>query len=145
MIWQIRKGNGACLKLLAIDAGDDIDMKRDKWMAINLAGQVGETPILVLLGGLHSLKKVDWDLSMTKGSPSVAEILSKQGYRIMSYPLDWTEDECSSDQKFHHRFVAADTAEALVLLNKSFFSLLNAFEPDSAVGVVDGVILWECS
>ena len=139
------KRNGACLELLAIDAGDDVDMKRDEWMAINLAGQVGETPVLVLLGGLHSLKKVNWDLSMTKGTIYVAEILSKQGYQVTSYPLDWSESECSSDQQFHHRLVAADTAEALVLLNKSFFSLLNAFEPDSAVGVVDGVILWECA
>ncbi|MBT4145561.1 MAG: hypothetical protein HOE45_01530, partial [Gammaproteobacteria bacterium] len=42
--------NGACLKLLAIDAGDDIDMGRDEWMAISLARLVGETPVLALLG-----------------------------------------------------------------------------------------------
>jgi len=137
--------NGACLKLLAIDAGDDIDMGRDKWMAINLAGQVGETPILALLGGLHTLKKVTWDLSMTKASPSVAEILSNQGYRVNSYPQRWPETRCVGPQQLRYRYIPADTAEALMLLNTSLFSLLNAFEPDSAIEVVDGVIVWECA
>ena len=141
----IQKRNGACLKLLAIDAGNNINMGRDEWMAINLAGQVGDTPILVLLGGLHTLKKVNWDLSMTKGSPSVAEILSNQGYRVNSYPQRWPETECVSPQQLRNRYIPADTAEALTLLNTSLFSLLNAFEPNSAVGVVDGVIVWECS
>ena len=58
------KRNGACLKLVAIDAGDDIDMGRDEWMALKLAELGNNETILVLLGALHSLKKVDWDLSM---------------------------------------------------------------------------------
>ena len=140
-----KKRNGVCLKLLAIDAGDKIEMKRDKWMATKLAGQVAETPILALLGGLHSLKKVDWDLSMTKGTASVAEILSKQGYRVNSYPQVWVKNNCDSHQLLRHRVISSDTLEALVLLNNSFFALLNAFEPDSSSGVVDGVIVWECA
>ena len=46
-----------CLKLIAIDAGDDIELRRDEWMAIKLAEQVGETPIFVLLSNLYALKK----------------------------------------------------------------------------------------
>jgi len=120
-------------------------MRRDEWMALKLADQVEETPILALLGDLHALKKVTWDLSMAKGFPFVAEILNKQGYRVNSYPQIWPETECSFGQHLQQRFVSADTKEALVVLNKSLFSLLNAFEPDSAVGVVDGVIIWECA
>lgn len=130
-----------CLKLIAIDAGDDIDLGRDKWMAINLAEQIGETSILVLLGGLHTLKKVDWDLSMTKGSPSVAEILFSQGYNIKTYPQIWTDKTCD-DQ---NRFIKTDKAESLVLLNDHFVSMLNAFEYKHSASVVDGIILWECA
>ena len=50
-------------------------MGRDKWMAIKLTEQAGDTPILVLLGSLHTLKTVNWDLSVTKVSPYVSEIL----------------------------------------------------------------------
>ena len=92
--------NGACLKLLAIDAGDDIDMGRDEWMAISLARLVGETPVLALLGSLHTLKKVNWDLSMTNGSPSVAEILSEQGYNVKSYPQVGLDTECGNSLQY---------------------------------------------
>ena len=136
----IQQRSGACMKILAIDAGDDINMNLDEWMAINLVGQTDETPILALLGGLHTLKKVNWDLPMSKGSPAVAEILSKH---VNSYLQVGLSTEC--DKSLHNRLIPADTPEALELLIKSLFSLLNAFEPDSAVGIVDGVIVWECS
>jgi len=132
----IQQRSGACLKILAIDAGDDINMNRDEWMAFNMVGQTDGAPILALLGGLHTLKKINWDLPMTKGSPSVAEILSKH---VNSYPQVGLSTEC--DKSLHNRFIPADTPEALELLINSIFSLLNAFEPDSAVGI----IAWECS
>jgi len=129
-----------CLKLVAIDAGDDINLRRDEWMAIKLAEQVGDIPVLVLLGNLHSLKKVDWDLSMTKGSPYVAEILSSQGYNLKAYPQIWMDETCN-DQ---YRFIKTDKVEAVRLLNDHFVSMLNAFEYKTVVGVVDGIILWGC-
>ena len=95
-----QKNNGVCLKLLAIDAGDDIDMGRDEWMAISLARLVGETPVLALLGSLHTLKKVNWDLSMTNGSPSVAEVLSEQGYNVKSYPQVGLDTECGNSLQY---------------------------------------------
>jgi len=134
------QGINECLKLVAIDAGDDINLRRDEWMAIKLAEQVGDIPVLVLLGNLHSLKKVDWDLSMTKGSPYVAEILSSQGYKIKTYLQTWTVKTCD-DQ---NRFIKTEEAESLGLLNDHFISMLNAFEYKSAVGVVDGIIVWGC-
>lgn len=138
----IQQRNGACLKILAIDAGDDIGMGRNEWMAVNLAKWVSETPVLALLGSLHTLKKVDWDLSMTKGSPAVAEILSEQGYQVNSYPQVGLDTECGNS--LQHRFIPANTPEALELLNKSLISLLNAHMPKSALGVVDDFIVWEC-
>ncbi len=81
-----RKAKGACLKLLVIDTGEDINMSRDAWMALKLADHIGKTPILILLGGLHTMKKIDWNLSMTKGKRFVSEILSKQGFRVRTFP-----------------------------------------------------------
>jgi len=133
--------NNECLKIIAIDAGDDIDLRRDEWMAINLANQIGAAPVLVLLGNLHSLKRVDWDLSMSKGSPFVAEILSSQGYNIKTYPQIWTEKFCS----VQNRFISEEKSEALALINSSLVSVLNAFEYKTAAGVVDGVVAWECN
>ena len=131
---------GKCLKLIAIDAGDDIELRRDQWMAIKLAKQIGKAPILVLLGNLHSLKKVNWDLSMTKGSTYVSEILSSQGYDVKTYPQIWIDKACDNQ----NRFIQTGKPEVLRLLNDSLISVLNAFKYKSAVGVIDGVLLWEC-
>ncbi len=136
---KLQKQN-SCLKLIALDAGDDINLDRDEWMSIKLAEHAGEVPILVLLGGLHTLKKVDWDLSMTKGSPSAAEILSLQGYNIKTYPQIWTNKTCA-DQ---NRFIKTGESESLSLLNNHYISMLNAFKYKTAEGVVDGILLWEC-
>lgn len=138
------KQNGACLTLVAIDAGNDIDRGRDEWMALNLADQVGETPILVLLGGLHTLKRVIWDVSMTNPSPSVAEILNAQGYRVRTYPQVWTTKRCAHQKGFRNRFIPADSPEALTFLNVSLIPLINAFNFKTAAGVIDGFVVWEC-
>jgi len=129
-----------CLKLIAIDAGDDIDLRRDEWMAIKLSEQLGAAPVLVLLGNLHSLKRVNWDLSMTKGSLYVAEILSSQGYDIRTYPQIWVAPQCNNK----YQFISADNPKLPDLLNNSFISLLNAFEYKTAAGIVDDAILWVC-
>jgi len=55
------KINGLCINVIAIDAGDEINVRRDEWMSIKLMEQVGDAPVVVLLGSLHTLKKVVWD------------------------------------------------------------------------------------
>ena len=47
--------NGACLELIGIEK----DTTRDEWMAVKLAEQVSSTPVLALLGNLHTLKKME--------------------------------------------------------------------------------------
>lgn len=132
--------NGACLKLIAIDAGLEVSVRRDKWMADKLAELVSHTPILTLLGSLHTLKKVNWDLATTKASPYVAEILVSRGHQIKTYPQIWLDKSC----KTANRLISSDEAEAAKFINSDLISLLNAFEYRMANNVVDGVVVWEC-
>lgn len=129
-----------CLKLVAIDAALDLKANRDAWMAIKLATQINETPLLALLGNLHTLKKVDWDLTMTKGLPYVAEILTAQGHNIKTFPQIWPDRGCIAKT----RFVAADKPEATSHVNNHLISRLNAFKTKAASDIIDGIILWEC-
>jgi len=82
---------------------------------------------------------------MAKGLPFVAELLTAQGYRVNSYTQHFPDADCSNNKPLRYRLISGETKGALAALNSSFFSFLNAFEPDSAIGVVDGVILWECT
>ena len=63
---------------------------------------------------------------------------------VKTYPQRWEPGKCEKGKNFNSRYIPAKEPEALTLLKKSIFNVLNAFEPKTAVGVVDGVILWEC-
>lgn len=136
---EMRKHND-CLKLIAIDAGLELKINRDEWMAIKLAEQVGQAPILALLGSLHTLKKVEWNPTITKKEPYVAEILVARGFNVKSYPQVWKERACNT----RNRLIPADQPEAVELLNIDLIALLNATESKIAADTIDGVILWEC-
>jgi hypothetical protein len=132
-----------CLNVLAIDTGFGNPHDRDEWMAKRLSALPGDIPVLVLLGALHTLKKVDWLVSV--GKPSVAERLENTGYRVKSFPQLWLPEECPADRGRMSRFVSAGKPEALPMLNESLMALMNANRHTSAQGVVDGFVIWECS
>jgi hypothetical protein len=131
-----------CVSVVAIDAGPDNPSDRDEWMAAKLASLVGDRPILVLIGALHTLKKVDWLIK--SGKPSVAERLAARGFRVRSFPQRWIPDQCKAGESRYQRLIDADIPEALAILNSSLMSLINAQPHLSAQGVIDGLILWEC-
>lgn len=132
----------ACLSVIAIDAGPNNSRDRDEWMSKRLANLVGDRPILVLIGALHTLKTVNW---LTKtGKPSVAERLAAKGFQVRSFPQRWLPEQCGNGEDRDLRFVNAESEEALTLLNKSLMALINAKPHQSAMGVVDGFVLWEC-
>jgi uncharacterized iron-regulated protein len=137
------KRQGLCIKVVGIDSGVDNNVDRDLWMALSLAEQGRDTPVLVLVGALHSLKRVNW--TVRTGRPSVAEILVTRSFRVKSYPQLWLPDQCAGTQHRRSRFVRPDSREALPVLNNSLISLINAKPHASVQGVVDGFILWECS
>ena len=115
---------------------------RDKWMAKMLADHINnQAPVLALLGSLHALKKVDWNIPNSKVSPYVAEILASQGHRIRTYPQIWLDRVCNNRKQL----ISSDEEKATRLINNELISLLNAFEFKSVNNVVDGVVLWQCS
>lgn len=136
------KSSGYCLDVVTIDAGEDATADRNEWMAARLAEVPKDKPIIVLVGVLHTLKKVDW--TVPTGKPSVAEILFNQGFRLNSFPQRWIPGECPGNSIRQQRFLDADDPEALSILNESLLSLLNAKPAESVEGVVDGFIVWEC-
>lgn len=135
-IWN----SGYCLKLVAIDAGFEINTGRDEWMARKLAEQVNQAPLLVLLGSLHTLKKVNWNLAMVDESPYVAGLMESRGHKIKTYPQIWTDHNCNT----RNRLIPADEPEATRILNNQLVALLNASEKKEASEAIDGIILWEC-
>lgn len=130
-----------CLKLIAIDGGIGMGIRRDEWMAKILAGQVSLVPILTLLGNLHTLKKVDWNMPMSKTSPYVSEILATLGHRSRTFPQIWEDKTCA----IYNRFVPSDSKEAEELINSKLVTLLNASDYKMVNDTVDGIILWECN
>ncbi|MEY3123265.1 MAG: hypothetical protein RI993_2090 [Pseudomonadota bacterium] len=128
-----------CLKLIAIDAGMEIDVRRDEWMTKILAEQVSQVPILALLGNMHSLRKVDWNFKKT--APYVAEILASLNHTIRTYPQIWVDKTCGNQSEF----IRSDRKKAVEIINNNLTSLLNAYEYKTVSDVVDGIILWKCS
>jgi len=131
-----------CFQLVAIDTGIETEYDRDEWMAKRLSELPSHKPILALLGGLHTLKRVNWTIKT--GKPSVAEILDQKGFRVKSYPQRWLDEKCPADQPRLSRFVSAESPEALKVLNGTLMALINAKPHKSAVGVIDGLVIWEC-
>jgi hypothetical protein len=136
------KRQGQCIKAIGIDSGMDNDADRDQWMALKLAEQGRDVPILVLLGALHTLKRVDW--TVRTGRPSVAEILTNRGFNVKSFPQRWIPDNCAGNENRRSRFVNPASPEALSVLNDSMMSLINAKPYKSVSGVIDGLVIWEC-
>jgi hypothetical protein len=74
----------------------------------------------------------------------VAELLSRQGFRVKTFPQCWLPEHCTNQGSRRSRFVDAGSPEALTILNGSMMSLINAKPHKSATGVVDGFVVWEC-
>ena len=138
----VLKTRSPCLNVVAVDASQGNSFDPDEWMASKLANLAGESPVLVLIGALHTLKKVNWLVKTAK--PSVAERLVAKGLEVRSFPQRWIPDQCGAEEKRYLRYVSAEKPEALVILNDSMMSLLNAKPHKSAKGVIDAFILWEC-
>ena len=113
--------NGACVKLVAIDSDIESGVGRDEWMAKEILQHIGLNPVIALLGNLHTLKKIDWNISISKASPFVAEILASQSHQIKSYPQIWVDKACN----INYSLITSDEAEIVEIINKKLISLLS--------------------
>lgn len=139
------KRQGQCIKLIAIDSGVGNDVERDQWMALKLAEQAGDKPVLALLGALHTIQKITWIPAKDGHPPLVAQLLLAKGYQVKSYPQRWLEPKsCTDGQHRVARFYRADHPKALTILNESLLSLIRTKPSTTADSVVNGVIAWEC-
>lgn len=136
------KSQHSCFELIAIDTGVETKSDRDEWMAKRLSVLSHDNPVLVLLGNLHTLKRVNWTVS--SGKPSVAEILDRKGFLIKSFVQRWSPQDCQDRQQRKSRFIDVKSYEALGILNNTIISLMNARPSKSADGVIDGLVVWEC-
>ena len=137
---EIQKYNN-CFKLISVDAHIKLKSDRDEWMAKEFTKQIGQMPILTLLGSLHTLKKVDWNPEIGKNSPYMAEILTAKGYSVQTYPQIWKDPTCNT----HNRFIPSGESEATELVTSGLFAVLNAYKPKTVSNIIDGVIFWECN
>ena len=135
-----RQRNNDCFKIIAVDADIRLKTDRDEWMADRFTEVIGETPIIALLGSMHTLKQVIWNPELASKPPYVSEILLSKGYAIHTYPQIWKDRECNSS----YRFIKVDEPEATELVVDSLFAVLNAAKPKKAENIVDGVVSWEC-
>jgi uncharacterized iron-regulated protein len=131
---------GQCIKVIAIDSGLNNAVDRDLWMALSLAENGGDSPVLVLLGALHTLKHVDW--KNATGRASVAEILTTWGFSVNSYAQRWSLGNCANNRTAV--FVSDHSPQALEILNGSLMTLINSKPHKSATGIVDGFVIWKC-
>ncbi len=136
------KNEGACLSIIAIDAGSEIPETRNQWMVKQLRRYAGRLPVFVLVGNLHTLKIVNWDLSQVgKPQPNLAKSLLMDGFRVKSFPQVWLTESCES----YVADVTSEPDEIVTSVNEHLITLLNAFAFQSTAKVVDGVIVWKCS
>lgn len=118
-----------------------LGVDRDEWMAKKLSDYVDQIPILTLLGNMHTLKKVDWNMLITKTSPYASEILVSLGHNIKTYPQIWQDNACATQ----YSFITSNSKEAVDIISNKLISLLNASEYKQVIDVVDSVIFWKCT
>lgn len=131
--------NGRCLRVQAIDAPNDVDADRDEWMTEEIVKLIGDTPILVLIGNIHAIKKVKWSPD-SRGKMYLAERLAKEGVNFSSVLQYWTKEKCDSRSG---KVVSASDPRALEYAT-SIMDTLNAEVPEKASDVTDAVIVWSC-
>jgi hypothetical protein len=88
------KRERASLSVLAVDAA--AGEPRDEAMAAHLETAAQDTPVLALLGSIHSFKHVEWE-PRAGDAPAVAELLAHRGVRVASVLQSWP-GECAQTE-----------------------------------------------
>ena len=133
-IWK-----GKCLKVRAIDMPQTVPVSRDEWMEKQIIGLMNGTPILVLVGNYHAMKKVKWNSAPLAGE-SLAKRLVDRGIKVASMLQYWEKKKCYLRSE---KIVDTERPESAEYVNQ-IAGAIHAETPDKASEVADGVIVWQC-
>ncbi len=127
---------GGCLAVRAIDAPSGESVKRDEWMAQQLAAMAAHRPVFALLGNLHALPGVKWEPG-TNGGPFVAERLKARGMDIISIVQYWPKTVCAGP--------TATWTKASDSEGHAAMQAVMAPVAAETISAPDWVLIWRCS
>ena len=128
---------GRCLRVHAVDAPEQDTGSKDAWMAREIQALIPSSPVLVLVGSLHVLKRIQWESG--KDNPYLAERLVRRGIPVLTVLQEW-EGDC---EKRVGRLLNIRHPRAVEVLGLTL-SVTSAYPPEEPEEVVDRVVMWEC-
>ncbi len=139
LLAQLRQitASGKCLHVSAIDAPRSSGVSRDEWMADQVQRLAARGPVLVLVGNLHALKRVEWEDDEDR--PYLAERLERRGLRLTSALQQWGGD-CAPRNGQWFPAGYRQTIDAI----HTTLSPAAARLPSDPLSLVDGVVDWTC-
>ena len=126
------------------------DISRDEWMGLSLLKVLRDTPnakILVVVGNLHTLKKLDWEERLGNKNLSIRQYILREKPSIKMWSVAQVIDETPAQCYFFQRYGSLPGAVALDVDDRYQgwrlgFTDLIAIVPAQCFELVDGVIVY---
>jgi hypothetical protein len=99
---------------------------------------ISSNPVLVLVGNLHALKRLQWESG--RDNPYLAERLVRRGVQVLTVLQEW-EPDC---EKRVGRLLNISHPQAVEALRLTV-SVTSAHPPEKPGEVVNQVVMWECA
>jgi hypothetical protein len=129
---------GRCLRVRAVDAPERDTGSKDAWMAREIQALISSNPVLVLVGNLHALKRLQWESG--RDNPYLAERLVRRGVQVLTVLQEW-EPDC---EKRVGRLLDIRDSRAVEALRLTV-GATSAHPPEKPGEVVNQVVMWECA
>ena len=126
------------------------DISRDEWMSMSLLKVLRGTPnakILVVVGALHTLKKLDWEERLGDKNLSIRQYILREKPSIKMWSVAQVINQDPAQCDFSRRYNPLPGAVALDLNNqyrgwRLGFTDIIAIVPAQCFELVDGVIVY---
>jgi len=133
--------DGLCVSILAVDGAIQGALSRDKSMFLTIKQHISETPILLLVGSVHTLFNLQWSENVRDSvNPYLGGMLKRSNIKTTLYLQRWSKGQgCQKKEA-----ILITAGPEFEKLQKDAVQFVNVDEP---VGyqVTDGVIYWACS
>jgi hypothetical protein len=131
---QVRAGK--CLSVRAIDAPSSVPVTRDAWMEKQVAGMVGDTPVVLLVGNVRAVKDTGGDDS----GKLLAERVSEKTPGVATVLQHWTPAQCENRTL---QYISAKDERAGVYIKETVKDITPVM-PDTPETIANGVLVWSC-